>query len=102
MNETVALAAVRKSVHVKAPIARAFEVFTSGLTRWWPTTHGVGGKPIESLSWEAGQCAQLIECDSFVQLTRHQQNISARSQVREEATVLNDVADAMPKFGDVR
>ncbi len=61
-----------------------------------------GGKPIESLSWEAGQCAQLIERDSFVQLTRHQQNISARSQVREEATVLNDVADAMPKFGDVR
>src|SRR6266566_1881754 len=61
-----------------------------------------GGKPIESLSWETGQCAQLIERDPFVQLTRHQQNISARSQVWEEATVLNDVADAMPKFGDVR
>ena len=24
-----------------------------------------GGKPIESLSWEAGQCAKLIERDSF-------------------------------------
>jgi len=52
MNETVALAAVRKSVHVKAPIARAFEVFTSGLTRWWPTDHGVGKKPIQKVLME--------------------------------------------------
>ena len=35
MNETAAIAPVRKTVRVKAPIAHAFEVFTSGLTRWW-------------------------------------------------------------------
>jgi hypothetical protein len=28
---------------VKAPVARAFDVFTSGLSRWWPLDHGVGG-----------------------------------------------------------
>jgi uncharacterized protein YndB with AHSA1/START domain len=52
MNETVALAAVRKTVRVKAPIERAFEVFTSGLTRWWPTDHGVGKKPIRKVLME--------------------------------------------------
>ena len=40
------IAPVRKSVTVKAPIAHAFEVFTSGLTRWWPPNHGIGKKPI--------------------------------------------------------
>ena len=40
------IAPVRKSVTVKAPIAHAFEVFTSGLTRWWPSNHGIGKKPI--------------------------------------------------------
>ena len=45
MNEA-AIAPVRKSVHVKVPIEHAFEVFTSGLTRWWPHNFGVGKKPI--------------------------------------------------------
>ncbi len=40
------MAPVRKTVRVKAPIAHAFAVFTSGLTRWWPHDHGVGKKPI--------------------------------------------------------
>jgi hypothetical protein len=31
---------VRKSVRVKAPVARSFDVFTSGLSRWWPLDHG--------------------------------------------------------------
>jgi uncharacterized protein YndB with AHSA1/START domain len=52
MNELAAIAPVRKSVHVKAPIAHAFEVFTSGLTRWWPTGHGVGKKPIAKVLME--------------------------------------------------
>ena len=37
MNEMAVIAPVRKTVSVKAPIEHAFEVFTSGLTRWWPT-----------------------------------------------------------------
>ena len=52
MNEVVTIAPVRKIVSVKAPIAHAFEVFTSGLTHWWPHDHGVGKKPIEKVLME--------------------------------------------------
>lgn len=52
MNDVQAIAPVRKSVSVKAPIAHAFDVFTSGLTRWWPTTHGVSKKPIQKVLME--------------------------------------------------
>jgi uncharacterized protein YndB with AHSA1/START domain len=52
MNETAAIAPVRKTVRVQAPIAHAFDVFTSGLTRWWPLDHGVGNKPIAKVLME--------------------------------------------------
>jgi len=52
MSEAAAIAPVRKTVQVRAPIAHAFDVFTSGLTRWWPHTHGVGGKPIKTVLME--------------------------------------------------
>src|SRR5260370_42352562 len=52
MNEMVVIAPVRKTVRVNAPIAHAFEVFTSGLTRWWPYDHGVGKKPIKTVLME--------------------------------------------------
>ena len=52
MNAPIVIAPVRKSVHVKAPIARAFDVFTSGLSRWWPLDHGVGKKPIAKVVME--------------------------------------------------
>src|SRR5258708_20289956 len=52
MNEATVIAAVRKSVRVKAPIERTFDVFTSGLTRWWPHDHGVGKKPIQKVFME--------------------------------------------------
>ena len=35
-------APVRKSVTVKAPPAKAFEVFTAGIGRWWPKSHHIG------------------------------------------------------------
>jgi Activator of Hsp90 ATPase homolog 1-like protein len=52
MTTTILIAPVRKTIHVKAPIAHAFEVFTAGLTRWWPANHGVGKKPIEKVLME--------------------------------------------------
>jgi uncharacterized protein YndB with AHSA1/START domain len=52
MNDASVIAAVSKSVRVKAPIAHAFDVFTSGLTRWWPHDHGVGKKPIQKVLME--------------------------------------------------
>ena len=52
MKGQAAIAPVRKTVHVKVPIEHAFEVFTSGLTRWWPHNHGIGKKPIQNVLME--------------------------------------------------
>ena len=52
MSNRVAIAPVRKTIRVNAPVAHAFEVFTSGLTRWWPHNHGVGKKPIQKVMME--------------------------------------------------
>lgn len=52
MKQATVIAPVRKSIRVIAPVARAFEVFTSGLTRWWPHDHGVGKKPIAKVLME--------------------------------------------------
>lgn len=49
MNERAMIAPVQKQVRVRAPIDHAFAVFTSGLTQWWPHTHGVGRKPISKV-----------------------------------------------------
>ncbi|MFZ2108830.1 MAG: SRPBCC domain-containing protein [Roseiarcus sp.] len=47
MNETAVIAPVRKSIRVKAPVGHAFDVFTNGLSRWWPLDHGIGKQPIQ-------------------------------------------------------
>jgi uncharacterized protein YndB with AHSA1/START domain len=38
-------APVRKTLQVKAGQARAFEVFTTGMGRWWPPSHSIGKSP---------------------------------------------------------
>jgi len=45
-NRAVKIAPVRKTVIVEATPEKAFEVFTSGINRWWPKTHGIGATPI--------------------------------------------------------
>jgi hypothetical protein len=52
MNAPIAISPVRKTVRVKAPIARAFDVFTSGLSRWWPLDHSIGKKPVQKVLME--------------------------------------------------
>ena len=52
MNQTVAIAPVRKTIHVKASAAHAFEVFTAGLDRWWPKDHGIGKTPRKAVVME--------------------------------------------------
>ncbi len=44
MNDAriVTIAPVRKTVLVRLSQARAFEVFTAGLDRWWPKGHYIG------------------------------------------------------------
>src|ERR1700680_1631695 len=61
MNETAVIAPVRKIVLVKAPIAHAFEVFTSGLTRGCPYDYGVGKKPIQKVLMEPRLGGRWIE-----------------------------------------
>ena len=46
MNRTIEIAPVRKSVVVDASPSRAFAVFTSGIDRWWPKSHGIGATPL--------------------------------------------------------
>jgi uncharacterized protein YndB with AHSA1/START domain len=41
MNRMIAVAPVRKSVRVQVSPARAFEVFTKSMSRWWPATHTI-------------------------------------------------------------
>jgi uncharacterized protein YndB with AHSA1/START domain len=39
MSGTITLAPVKRTLHLRVPPARAFEVFTAGMSRWWPVTH---------------------------------------------------------------
>lgn len=52
MTATIIPAPVRKSLHVKASPARAFQVFTAGMGGWWLKTHSLT---------RAGQTAVTIE-----------------------------------------
>ena len=47
MNRTIEIAPVRKSVVVDTSPPQAFAVFTSGIDRWWPKSHGIGASPIK-------------------------------------------------------
>ena len=46
MNRTLSIAPVRKDVRVETTPQKAFEVFTAGIDRWWPKSHGVGGSTV--------------------------------------------------------
>ena len=40
---------VRRQVVVETSQERAFEVFTAGMTSWWPPEHHIGSAPIEEI-----------------------------------------------------
>jgi uncharacterized protein YndB with AHSA1/START domain len=46
MTLTITPAPVRKSLHVKAPPQRAFDVFTGSMGRWWLRTHSINKSPM--------------------------------------------------------
>ena len=46
MTRTITIAPVRKTIVVQATPDRAFAVFTAGIDRWWPKTHGIGSAPL--------------------------------------------------------
>lgn len=47
-------APVRRVFTVKAGPERAFEVFTAGISRWWPGTHSIGASPQRLVVVEPG------------------------------------------------
>lgn len=46
MTATVTIAPVRKTLHVAAAPALAFEVFARRIGEWWPRTHHIGASPM--------------------------------------------------------
>ena len=64
MTTTIAIAPVRKSIRVNASQAHAFDVFTTGLGRWWPLEHGIGKTPRKAVVMETrlgGRWYELAE-----------------------------------------
>ena len=61
---TITIAPVRKSIRVRASQGHAFEVFTSGLGRWWPRDKGIGKMPMKAAVLETklgGRWYELAE-----------------------------------------
>jgi hypothetical protein len=56
----IQIAPVRKTVRVKASPQRAFEVFTAGIDRWWPKTHGIGTAALRESVIELGKTHERI------------------------------------------
>jgi len=49
MSQTITVAPVRRRTRVNTDPARAFEIFTSGMTRWWPRQHTINNSPIQEV-----------------------------------------------------
>lgn len=67
MTRMIAIAPVRKSIQVKAGQSHAFDVFTAGLGRWWPTSKTIGRPPMKMAVFEprpGGRWYELSE-DGF-------------------------------------
>jgi hypothetical protein len=45
-GSSLQIAPVRKTLVVQATAKKAFDVFTAGIDRWWPKTHGIGAGPV--------------------------------------------------------
>ena len=52
MNTIVALPPVKAQTRVNAPPSRAFEVFTSGMGRWWNPSHSINKSPLKAVVME--------------------------------------------------
>jgi uncharacterized protein YndB with AHSA1/START domain len=58
---TITIAPVRKSIRVNASQAHAFEVFTSGIGRWWPRDVTIGKPPMKMAVLEPRQGGRWYE-----------------------------------------
>ena len=60
MTATVTIAPVRKSIRVNASRDHAFEVFTSGLGRWWPRRPRSAKSPLKTAVMETAAGRALV------------------------------------------
>jgi uncharacterized protein YndB with AHSA1/START domain len=49
MPESARITAVKRTLHINAPIETAFRVFTERMGAWWPATHHIGGTPFKDI-----------------------------------------------------
>jgi uncharacterized protein YndB with AHSA1/START domain len=63
MSTQIRPAPVRKSIFVNAPRERAFDVFTSGIGRWWPKSHKIGQADLERPVIEPREGGRWYELD---------------------------------------
>ena len=60
-QQRITPAPVRKSIHVKAPQARAFEVFTARFDSWWPRGHHIAAPEMAEAVIEPRQGGRWYE-----------------------------------------
>lgn len=58
------IAPIQRRAHTKATPARAFEIFTGQIGRWWPKGNGVGARPLEEVVIEPGVGGRWFERDA--------------------------------------
>ncbi|HZZ33193.1 MAG TPA: SRPBCC family protein [Phenylobacterium sp.] len=58
------IAPIRHATHTKAPPAKAFEIFTGQIGRWWPRGNGVGAQPLVEVVLEPGVGGRWFERDA--------------------------------------
>jgi uncharacterized protein YndB with AHSA1/START domain len=62
MSVNAADLAIRKSVHVAAPVERAWEVFTARLNDWWPLrSHSIGEERVQEVVLEGRPGGRMFE-----------------------------------------
>jgi uncharacterized protein YndB with AHSA1/START domain len=62
MSVNTADLVVRKSLHVAAPVERAWEVFTERLNEWWPVrTHSIAKERVQELVLESRAGGRMFE-----------------------------------------
>jgi uncharacterized protein YndB with AHSA1/START domain len=64
MANTVDEIAVRKSIRVGVPAARAFSVFVEQMETWWPPAHHIGDQPFQAIFVEPLKGGRWYERDA--------------------------------------